>query len=441
MSEARAREHDGHASAVVLSEAARQQLVAIAADLVGRLAPDELPVTLRPVARFTPTKRVRLGGTQLAAALDADEAFRARVADAVAEALPQLSEAVRSGDSTAASDPVDTAVVAYLLRPDGWSDVVADANSRHAAERERAGSQASAAEVAELRAQLGTLKARLRAEAAQGKAAAADAVASAEYEVAELRKQLRARTGELRAAQRALAEAETEAADAARRAVAAETARDLETRRLRGRITELERSAESVRRSARTEREIDDARLWLLVDTVTEAAAGIRRELSLPAPTVRPGDTVASAPGAAQRRTVADPAALDALLALPNAHLIVDGYNVTKTGYGELPLADQRARLVGSLAAVAARAGTEITVVFDGGERPPTMPPAPRGVRVLFSAADEIADDLIRRLVDAEPPGRALLVVSSDRQVALDAARAGAWTSDSAILLARFGQG
>jgi predicted RNA-binding protein with PIN domain len=58
---------------------------------------------------------------------------------------------------------------------------------------------------------------------------------------------------------------------------------------------------------------------------------------------------------------------------------------------------------------------------------------------VLFSAADETADDLIRRLVAAEPAGRPLVVVSSDRQVASDAARAGAWTSPSAVLLARLG--
>jgi len=430
------REHDDQ---VVLSEAARQQLVTIAADLVGRLAPDELPVAVRPVARFTPTKRVRLGGTQLAAAMDADEAFRTRVADVVAEALPQLAEAIRAGESTAASDPVDTAVVAYLLRPDGWQGIVADANARHAAERERAGSQASAAEVAQLRVQLGELKARMRAEAAHGKAAAATAVAESESEVAELRKQLRARIGELRAAQRERDEAQTAAAEASRRADAAEAARELETRRLRGRLTELERAVESGRRAARTERDVDNARLWLLLDTLTEAASGVRRELSLPAPAVRPADTVASAESAAPHRAVTDPAALEAVLALPNAHLIVDGYNVTKTGYPELPLADQRARLVGALAAVASRSGAEITVAFDGGRRPPSMPPAPRGVRVLFSAADEIADDLIRRLVDAEPVGRPLLVVSSDRQVALDAARAGAWTSDSAVLLARIG--
>ena len=31
-----------------------------------------------------------------------------------------------------------------------------------------------------------------------------------------------------------------------------------------------------------------------------------------------------------------DPARLDQLLSLPKAHMIVDGYNVTKKGYGEL---------------------------------------------------------------------------------------------------------
>jgi predicted RNA-binding protein with PIN domain len=429
-------EQGGH-DHVVLSEPARQQLVTIAADLVGRLPHDELPASLRPFARFTPTKRARLGATQLAAALDADDAFRTRVADAVSEALPQLAAAVRGGESTAASDPVDTAVVAYLLRPAGWQRVLAEANDRHAAER--AESKASAAEVAQLRARIDELKGRLRAEVAQGKAAVASAAGAAEAELADLRKQLRVRTGELRSVERARDEAQAAAADATRRAETAENAREADNRRLRSRIGELERAVESARRGARSERDMDDARLWLLVDTLTEAAAGIRRELSLPAPATRPADTVGSAEARMQRRVVSDPAALDAMLALPNAHLIVDGYNVTKAGYGELPLADQRTRLIGALAAVASRSGAEITIAFDGGQRPPAMPPTPRNVRVLFSSADEIADDLIRRLVAAEPAGRPLLVVSSDKQVALDVGRAGAWTADAAVLLARFG--
>ncbi|MDT4947766.1 MAG: hypothetical protein QOJ37_361, partial [Pseudonocardiales bacterium] len=141
----------------------------------------------------------------------------------------------------------------------------------------------------------------------------------------------------------------------------------------------------------------------------------------------------------ADRRVAGDPAALDHLLALPNVHVVIDGYNVTKTGYGELSLAEQRTRLVGALAPLVAQSGAEVTVAFDGGAKPPAQPATPRGVRVLFSAADEIADDLIRRLVAAEPPGRPVVVVTSDRQVVADTARDGAWSVPSAVLLARLG--
>ena len=116
---------------------------------------------------------------------------------------------------------------------------------------------------------------------------------------------------------------------------------------------------------------------------------------------------------------------------------LVDGYNVTKTGYPELSLADQRTRLMSGLSALAARCGAEVTVVFDGAGRPPLQPRVPRGVRVLFSAVDEIADDVIRRLVAAEPPGRPILVATSDQQVVSDVKRDGAWTVASAVLLTR----
>ena len=105
----------------------------------------------------------------------------------------------------------------------------------------------------------------------------------------------------------------------------------------------------------------------------------MRRELSLPAPSVRPADTVASAQAPATgRRSVDDPAALDGLLALPNVHLIVDGYNVTKTGYGDLALADQRdpaGRRAGRLAAPLREPRSRSR--FDGGRRPPSMPRVP----------------------------------------------------------------
>lgn len=422
---------------VGLVEPARGQVLTIAADVLGKLPAEEVPAALRAIARFAPTKRQRLGGVALAAVLDTDDAFREKVAAVVTETSPDLTAAVRDGVPTPAADPVDLAVVAYLTRPDGWQDVLAAANRRWAAERSAASGQKD--EIERLRAELGELRSRAKGEAARVREAVAAATAADEAELAELRKALRDRARELREAERDRDDARGSAAELTERLDAQRAAHEAELRRLRARQAEAERSAESARRDSRTERDVDDARLWLLVDTLVQAASGVRRELSLPPPGLRPADTVSSAEGGAQRRTAGDAAALDRLLALPNAHLVVDGYNVTKSGYGELSLADQRTRLVGTLAPLAGQSGAEITVAFDGGERPPALPPAPRGVRVLFSARDEIADDLIRRLVANEPPGRPVIVVTNDREVITDTMRNGAWAVPSEVLLERLG--
>ena len=81
---------------------------------------------------------------------------------------------------------------------------------------------------------------------------------------------------------------------------------------------------------------------------------------------------------------------------------------------------------------------TEVSVVFDGAVREaPVATAAPRGVRLLFSAAGQIADDLIRELVRAEPAGRPIVVVSSDREVADTVRAMGARAVGSAALLRR----
>ena len=424
--------------AAVLFEPARQQVIALAADVLGRLPAEDVPPGLRPIARFAPAKRRRLGAVALAATLDADARFRDHVADAVQESSPELVAAVRAGTSTAAADPVDLAVAAYLVRPDGWDDVLAAARRRWSDDH-RSG-RGSAEDAAALRAETQELRARVRAEPAQRREAVARATAALETEAAGLRRTLRDRTRELRTAERERDELRAGAAEMQAGLDRQAGGHEAELRRLRGRIAELERAAGTSRREARVEREVDDARLWLLVDTLVQAAGGVRRELSLPPPARRPADTlVPAASDDAGGRSARDVAALDRLLALPNVHLIIDGYNVTKTGYGELSLAQQRTRLIGSLAPLAAQSGAEVTVAFDGGRKPPVQPAVPRGVRVLFSAADEIADDLIRRLVAAEPAGRPVVVVTSDRAVALDTGRDGAWSVASALLLARFG--
>jgi predicted RNA-binding protein with PIN domain len=146
-----------------------------------------------------------------------------------------------------------------------------------------------------------------------------------------------------------------------------------------------------------------------------------------------------------QARRRDDPGLLDQLLALPQVHLIVDGYNVTKEGYGGLSLEVQRARLLTGLAALAARCGAEVTCCFDGAalDALPSLPPVPaqRGVRVRFSEPGVIADDLIRRLVRAEPPGRPVVVVSSDGEVIEGVEAAGARAVHAAALLKRLERG
>lgn len=413
------------------------QVVTVAADVLGRLPADEVPTALRPFARFAPARRRRLGGVALAAALDSDESFRAKVAEAVADTSPELTAAIREGRSTAAADPVDIAVIAYLTRPDGWQEVLAAANQRWADERGAASGQRE--ELDRLRSELADLRGQLRGEAARTRAAVEAAVAETAEELAGLRKATRDRTRELRQAERDRDAAVADAGQLRGRLEAQLAAHDAELRRQRARQAEAERSAESAKRGSRAERDVDDARLWLLLDTLVQAAGGLRRELSLPPTSVRPADLVASAEPDPGRRTADDAAALDRLLTMPNVHLLIDGYNVTKSGYGELPLSEQRTRLVGGVAALAAQSGAEITVVFDGGERPPAQPAVPRGVRVLFSDPDEIADDLIRRLVAAEPAGRPVIVVTSDQQIVRDTARDGAWSAAARVLLERLG--
>jgi predicted RNA-binding protein with PIN domain len=135
-----------------------------------------------------------------------------------------------------------------------------------------------------------------------------------------------------------------------------------------------------------------------------------------------------------------DPGLLRKLLELPKLHLLIDGYNVSKTAWPTAPLDQQRSRLVSGVAALVAGKGIETTVVFDGADLAnPPMVKSPRHVRVRFSPPGVIADDLIRQLVAAEPSGRPLVVVSTDREVAESVTKAGARSVASAALVKAMG--
>ncbi len=428
-----------------LPGAVRQSVVEVAAELIGALPVDEVPVPLRRFARFERRKRAKLAGQHIAAVLEKDPAFRERVAALLRETQPDLAEAVEDGTVPPAADPVRVAVLAYLLRPPGWTELVEAA--REELERSASASEEEAAErrVAALKEELAAARTaraaeldRLRAELRESKA-----------EVAELRRKLH----EARTRYRAAEERAGEVARQAERDLAAAresaAAADKELRRLRARTAQAEAAAESAKRAAREGRNVDDVRLRMLLDTLMDAAQGVRRELALPSTIGRPADAVSGLePDGPAHRAIpgralsdGDPQLLDRLLTLPRVHLIVDGYNVTKTGYGDLPLADQRARLLSGLGGLAAQTRAEVTCVFDGAELDaPVAVAAPRGVRVLFSRPGQTADELIGELVRAEPPGRAVVVVSSDREVADAARRADARPCPSTLLLRRLGR-
>ncbi|WP_440575088.1 NYN domain-containing protein [Streptomyces sp. AC154] len=425
-----------------LPEGVRRRVVALVSDAFGALTVTELPAQLRQYARFTPTRRAKFAGNAMAAALAGDATFRRRIGERLRENQPELSAALEAGAPPAAADPVDVAAAAYVLRPDGWVKLLAAAGEEaQRADAERADEE-SRRELERLREELDRARAQTKSETERLR----NDLDAARKEAESLQRKLRSAANEVKRAEAALrrgrAESDTARAEAAAQVSAAES----ETRRLRARLSEAEASVEAGRRAAREGRSVEDMRLRLLLDTVLEAAGGLRRELALPPSSMRPADTVdAVEPGRMSPKDVAaralsdtDPALLDQLLALPQAHLIVDGYNVTKTGYPQLPLEKQRLRLLGGLSMLAAQTGAEMTCVFDGAElAAPVLLAPPRGVRVLFSRAGVTADELIRQLARAEPSGRPVVVVSTDREVADGVAKAGARPVASVLLLKR----
>ncbi|MCX9190837.1 RNA-binding protein [Carbonactinospora thermoautotrophica] len=429
-----------------LPEGVRERVVSLASDTLDTLPPDQVPLMLRPFARFQPVRRAKLAATPLAAAVENDTRFRQRIADRVREALPDLATALDAGRAPAAADPLDVAAAAYLLRPSGWSRIVEEIGQRVARERAEAMTEQAAEETRRLQEQVSALRNQAKAEAERFRTE----LEAARKEIEALRRQLRQAREEARKAEQAQQRAEQTLARIRGQAQADRQRAEAEQRRLRNRLAEAEAALEASRKAARAGRSLDDMRVRLLLDTLQDAAQGLLRELALPPLTERPADTVeAVSPTAAgpldlaqQARENDDPALLDQLLALPQAHLIVDGYNVTKTGYGTLTLSEQRFRLLAGLGALAAQTGAEITCVFDGADLvEPVLLATPRGVRVLFSRQGETADELIRRLVRAEPHGRAVIVVSSDREVMEGVRRAGARPVPATMLLRRLARG
>jgi predicted RNA-binding protein with PIN domain len=426
----------------MLPESVRQRITTLAAASLPGMPMDEIPVPLRRVARFAPNRRARLGGHAIAAQLAADPLFRQRISGRIVTEAGDLGAAVTAGMAPAAADPVEVAALAYLARPEGWRDLIDAAGEvvRADAGSEAIAGQVRAAEHRAARAEHDRAVARVEADKLR------DELARVREELGQLRDESRATAKALRESQAAAKRASDLLATEKGRAARANIDHEAEVRRLKTRLAEAEAMAATGKQAAKDARAVDDARLWLLLETIGQAASGLRRELALGPTDKLPADFVADAsadrPGSPERsraraQDTDDPGRLDQLLALPRAHLIVDGYNVTKRGFAEMSLEQQRKRLVTGLGGIAAQTGDEITVVFDGAERVHGLPPSPRGVRVLFSRKGDTADELIRQLVRAEPAGRPIVVISSDREVADGVRRHGAYPMGADSLLRR----
>jgi predicted RNA-binding protein with PIN domain len=422
----------------------RAELVDLAATVLGELEEERTPAALARVRLFAPARRARAGAAPLTLALERDTGFRTAVAAAWRGLHPELATALDTGpdgmDGLAGFDAASVLAGLYLLRPPGWAATAAAVQAGVArAEQERARQDAEGLATARLRA-LEREAERLRSELVHSRAAATaarDELVAARREI----RRLRADADRARAAARAAAQ-ESQAERARAGEAVAEAEREVARERDLARRAQ-ERAEQSVR-AGREGRSLAEARLRLLLDTVVEAAAGLRRELALPPLDVRPADLVGGVQAEAgsggtgeslRGRPPDDPAQLAELLALPQAHVLVDGYNVTKAGYAGLPLVEQRRRLVDALGPLAARTGAEVTCVFDGADVEGRSAQRLRGVRVLFSEPGTTADDLLRRLVRAEPPGRPVVVVSNDKEVVTGIRASGARAVPSGALL------
>lgn len=407
-----------------LPEVVRGRVIALAAAALGSATPAQVPSGLAAVARFAPAKRAKRGAVPLAAAVQTDASFRALVAQAARVA----------GDDDRADD-VGAVSLAFLLR----KELPEEALQRLTA---TAGLTAAQQQITALEREVGRLTSALERATSSGESGQQGDRAAGE-EADRLRRRLREQGTRVREAERQVeqlaADHQQQLADHNERLVDAESAQRSAEERADQAVDEtnrLNRTLAAQRESSRREVGARDRRIELLLSTVIAAATGLRREWTLATGGELPADVVAKQlnPVPTTARQVGDPSTLAELLSVPGAHLIVDGYNVTKTGYGELPLTEQRDRLIRSLSALSARTSAEVTVVFDGAAVS-VVPPQGRKIRVLFSPAGVIADDVIRRLVAAEPAGRLLLVVTSDRAVVGDVAQAGARTAGSEVLL------
>jgi predicted RNA-binding protein with PIN domain len=408
-------------------------------------SPADLPGPLRQYQTWTPR---RLKHPRVLALvrrmIDFDPKFRAAVDERVLEeeeSLARLIRAGRHGEALASGEsPEVVARVGIALGPEGQAAVQAAVDAA-ASRRAQADAAAARSALAGAESELEQARARAEQEAAAARAArdalrtAQQELRRAEREIHTLSQRARGLEREVASAESALQAARSEAADG--------------QRRLGGRIAELQAVLSETQRQYRTLR-----RSTTQVDPmVAEAVGALDRDLAAlrRATGLAVEGAKASAGGAVQAqperreplpvpagRGADDPETLAVWLAAPDVLVLVDGYNVSKheRGFPDRTLEDQRTLLLDLCRRVARRWGAEITVVFDGDSVAPVPTRLPLGpVGVVFTDAGRTADDEIVARVNAAPPVRPVVVVSSDNELRERSAALGASVTRAPALL------
>jgi len=421
----------------------------------------DAPPALRALVGFDPRK---LGSgparLQLRRALDVDEAFRHEVV-ARFEARPGVDKAIagwsvdtaleRVTEASVRSDLPLLASALYALRPTGWTfglGAICAAAERDRADRE----QTDDAKAWEVR--LGTVEeARRRAD--EGRDEALADVARLETELRDQRAARRTReqgaTDAVDDAERRRRDAETVAEQATARADTAESRLAREAARARTAEHDLRMLRREVDAQARADADRPAGLTRDDLDALAAAAEharkltasldGLTRRARDQQPEPRPDPDPAAV---VKRKKVPSPPgmlsdtteALDTMIRTRGVVLVIDGYNVSMTGWPDAPPLEQRERLLAALERLHLRVRCDVIVVFDGADVEAVPTPRRSGVRVVFSDAGEEADPVVVREVAARPKRVPVIVVSSDGWVKEHAEAEGATVAPKETLLA-----
>ena len=371
--------------------------------------PIDPPARLKQILTFKKFSERALG--QVREVVESDEEFRERVVEAIGEE--------------------DTGRIGWLwlTRPDGWeqecaelaaaveqeSEMADDARSRQVLEQSLRKAEAALDKAERQREKAGRDRDEARMRATQARSEARQSEKESSRLVAEL---AQAR-GDRDAIQKNLERIQRKESRTDDRLKKAQKEIERLNKKLRDSREQHEEEVKNLKeRLAAAEEEVAAAR---------EAGFEPPKEPepeSPPPPTIR---IPAPLPPGILKDT---PEAVRHLLQMPRVVMLVDGYNVTFKSWQEMPVREQRVRLLQKLGELSARySGAEIVVVFDGAQTDYdyiSTTARSLGVKVQFSDPGVTADEEIIALCEGYPLLRPVVVVSEDGEVRQQARDRGA---------------